>query len=198
MPATPSKPLDLGSPAAPFSLPEPLTGNVVELSDVADGSTAVLVAFISNRCPYVLLIQDELDRYARDYAARGVRVIGINSNAQEIKAEESYEGVAEHARKQGFLFPYLRDETQDVARAYDAACTPDLYLYDAALKLFYHGQFDDARPKGDAPVTGRDLRAATDALLAGDAPPATQRSSVGCNIKWRDNADDHGVLIAAE
>jgi peroxiredoxin len=198
MPATPSNPLSLGSPAAPFSLPEPLTGRTVELEDVAQGATAVLVAFISNRCPYVLLIQDALNDYAREYAEQGVRVIGINSNAQEIKAEENAEQVAAHAREHGFVFPYLRDETQDIARAYDAACTPDLYLYDASLKLFYHGQFDGARPKGDLPVTGADLRAATDALLAGDAPPAVQTPSVGCNIKWRDNADAHGVLVAAE
>lgn len=198
MPATPSNPLALGSIATPFALPEPLTGNTIEFEDVAQGASAVLVTFISNRCPYVLLIQDELNQYARDYADRGVRVIGINSNAQEVKAEENYEAVAEHARAHDFAFPYLRDESQDVARAYDAACTPDLYLYDASLKLFYHGQFDDARPKGDAPVTGADLRAATDALLAGEKPPERQIPSVGCNIKWRENADDHGVLIAAE
>ena len=185
MPATPSNPLDLGAPAPAFALPEPLTGQIIELEDVAAGASAVLVAFLSNRCPYVLLIQDALNTLAREYADRGVRVVGINSNAQEVKAEESAEHVALHAREHGFVFPYLRDESQDVARAYDAACTPDLYLYDASLRLYYHGQFDAARPNANTPVTGEDLRAALDALLAGEPAPARQIPSVGCNIKWR-------------
>ncbi|MBB3911808.1 thioredoxin family protein [Sphingomonas desiccabilis] len=196
MPATPSNPLEPGAPAPALALPEPLTGQIVELEDVAAGASAVLVAFLSNRCPYVLLIQDALNALARDYRHRGVRVVGINSNAQEVKAEENAEQVAAHARENGFVFPYLRDESQDVARAYDAACTPDLYLYDGSLHLYYHGQFDTARPGSDAPVTGADLRSAIDALLAGEPAPTRQIPSVGCNIKWREG-DARGVLEAA-
>lgn len=196
MPQTLSKPIDIGSSAVPFTLPEPLTGKDISLSDFAD-KQAVLVAFISNVCPSVKLIAQGLNQFAKDYADKGVQVIGINSNAAEIKAGETYEGTAEEARAQGYVFPYLRDESQKIAEAYDAACTPDLYLFDGQGKLFYHGQFDDARPKNGLPVTGADLRNAVDLLLAGQPSPAEQKNSIGCNIKWRDG-DDHGVRQVAE
>lgn len=191
MPQTPSKPIEIGAKAPSFRLPEPLTGREVALEDYTDAK-AVVVAFISNVCPFVVLIREELNRLAKDYAARGVQVIAINSNAQEIKPDETAEKVAEEARAHGYAFPYLRDETQVVAEAYEAACTPDLYVYDGARTLFYHGQFDDARPGNGVPSTGADLRGALDRLLAGQAAPDAQKSSIGCNIKWRDG-DDHGV-----
>lgn len=191
MPATPSKPFQVGAAAIPFSLPEPLTGKTVALDDFKDAK-AVLVAFISNVCPAVKLINAEFNKFAKEYADKGLQIIAINSNAQEIKEGETFEGVAEVARAEGYVFPYLRDESQQVAQAYDAACTPDLYLYDGKRTLFYHGQFDDARPKNGVTPTGADLREAVDLLLAGKSSPAVQKAAVGCNIKWRDG-DDHGV-----
>lgn len=191
MPQTESKLLQPGIQAPDFTLPEPLTGQTVSLQAVR-GSRATLVAFISNVCPSVKLIAQGLNQYARDYAGQGVQVLGINANAAEIKAGETHEGVAEEARAQGYVFPYLRDESQQVAEAYDAACTPDFFLFDAELKLFYHGRFDDARPNSGKAVTGADLRAATDALLSGQAVPAVQVHAIGCNIKWRDG-DAQGV-----
>ncbi len=201
MPQTLSKPIDIGAQAPSFRLPEPLTGKKVGLEDFASAKV-VLVAFISNVCPSVVLIREGLNQFAKDYAGKDVQVIAINSNAQEIKVGETAEGVAEDARKYGYVFPYLRDEDQHVAESYDAACTPDLYLYDGDRKLFYHGQFDDARPKNGIAVTGADLRSAVDTLLAGGQPPASQKNSIGCNIKWRDG-DERGVrkpanLAAAE
>lgn len=191
MPQTPSNPIEIGAPASAFRLPEPLTGRTVALDDYADAK-AVVVAFISNVCPFVVLIREELNRLARDYAPKGVQVIAINSNAQEIKSDETAEKVAEDARTFGYVFPYLRDETQVVADAYQAACTPDLYVYDGARRLFYHGQFDDARPGNGIAASGSDLRGALDRLLAGQTVPEVQKPSIGCNIKWRDG-DDHGV-----
>lgn len=196
MPKTHSKPIELGTQAPDFTLPEPLKDRQVSLLDHA-GSQATLVAFISNVCPSVKLIAEALNQYAKDYAERGVSVLAINSNAQEIKAGETFEGVAEEAKAQGYVFPYLRDESQEVAEAYDAACTPDLYLFDAELRLFYHGQFDDARPGNGKEVTGHDLRSATDDLLLGRPAPQQQISSIGCNIKWRDG-NEKGVRAPAD
>jgi peroxiredoxin len=194
MPQTLSRPIQLGATAPAFRLPEPRSGKEVSLADFA--GKPVLVAFISNVCPSVKLIAKQFNQFAKDYAGR-LQVIGINSNAAEIKAGETSEGVAEEARAQGYVFPYLRDESQQVAEAYDAACTPDFFLYDAQGKLFYHGQFDDARPNNGIEPTGADLRAAVDAVLAGQAAPATQKQAIGCNIKWRDG-DDHGVRQAGQ
>lgn len=195
MPHTPSNPAQIGWQATSFSLPEPLTGKTVTLAE-ARGDKATLVAFISNVCPFVKLIEKSLVQFAADYKNRGLRVIAINSNAQEIKAGEDAEGVAKAAREGNYGFPYLRDETQTVAEAYGAACTPDLYLLDGAGHLFYRGQFDAARPGNGIAPSGADLRAAADALLSGAAAPARQTPSIGCNIKWRDG-DDHGVRKAA-
>lgn len=188
MPLTPSNAIELGTPAQPFSLPEPLTGRLLGPADFTE-ARALLVAFISNRCPYVIHIREGLAQLARDYDGKGLQILAINANDADAYPEEAPDAVAAEALKQGYIFPYLIDQTQEVARAYGAACTPDLYLFDAERKLFYHGQFDDSRPKNDAPVTGRDLRRAIDRLLVGLEPPAEQIQSIGCNIKWREDAD---------
>jgi len=178
--AASSNPIAIGSVAPDFSLPDP-AGRLHALREHA-GSAATLVAFICNHCPYVVHMRDALAQYARDFAGRGVRVIGINSNDAQAYPADAPEHMAEWAPLLGF--PYLVDADQAVARAYDAACTPDLYLYDAALCLYYHGRFDPQRP-GGAPADGSDLRRATEALLAGAAPPDPQWPSVGCSIKWK-------------
>ncbi|WP_052194604.1 thioredoxin family protein [Aureimonas altamirensis] len=182
MPQTPSNPIRLGSSLPDFVLPG-LNGASVTPSDFTEAS-ALLVAFISNRCPFVILIREELAAYARDYAEKGVAVLAINSNDATLYPEEAASELAREASDHGYVFPYVKDVTQDVARAFHAACTPDLFLYDGACRLAYHGQFDDARPGNGKPVTGADLRAATDAVLAGRPPVAPQLPSIGCNIKW--------------
>ena len=175
-----SHPVALGSPAPEFSLPDP-SGRLHTLDGCA-GSAGTLVAFICNHCPYVVHMRDALARYAADYAGRGVRVVGINPNDARAYPDDAPERMAEVAPRLGF--PYLVDAAQDVARAYDAACTPDLYLYDARRRLYYHGRFDAHRP-GGAPADGADLRRVTDRLLAGEAPPTDQPASIGCSIKWK-------------
>jgi len=182
MPQTPSNPIQLGSSLPDFVLPGP-DGASITPADFA-GAPALLVAFISNRCPFVVLIREELAAYARDYAEKGVAVLAINSNDATLSPEEAASELAREASDHGYAFPYVKDATQDVARAFRAACTPDLFLYDGAGRLAYHGQFDDARPGNGKPVTGADLRAASDAILAGRAPVAAQLPSIGCNIKW--------------
>jgi peroxiredoxin len=182
MPQTPSNPIQLGSSLPDFVLPGP-DGESITPADFA-GAPALLVAFISNRCPFVVLIREELAAYARDYAEKGVAVLAINSNDATLYPEEAASELAREASDHGYAFPYVKDATQDVARAFGAACTPDLFLYDGAGRLAYHGQFDDARPGNGKPVTGEDLRAASDAILAGRAPVAAQLPSIGCNIKW--------------
>ncbi|MDR6668949.1 thioredoxin family protein [Rhizobium sp. 1399] len=182
MPKTASNPIELGTRAADFILPD-AKGVLHKLSDF-DGTPALLVAFISNRCPFVQLIRNDLAAFAREYEAKGLRVIAINSNDAEAHPEESLAAVGQEAEAIGYTFPYLKDEAQAVAKAYGAACTPDLFLFDGARKLAYHGQFDDARPGNGKPVTGKDLRAAADAVLAGAKPALEQTPSIGCNIKW--------------
>lgn len=173
--------LALGTPAPAFELPDP-AGKVHRNADFvnADG---LLVAFICNHCPYVKHIRTELAALGKDCQARGVAMVAINSNAEV--AADSPARMAEEAEAWGYTFPYLFDETQDVARAYRAACTPEFYLFDAERKLVYRGQLDDSRPGNGKPVTGKDLRAAIDALLAGAPVAPEQVASVGCNIKWR-------------
>jgi peroxiredoxin len=169
----------LGTAMPSFSLPDP-RGEVVSSGDLADAS-AVLIIFMCNHCPFVKLVKDELQRLAGDYRPRGVAIIGINPNDVDNYPDDSPEKMAE----EGYEFPYLYDETQTVARAFDAACTPDFFLYDKAGKLAYRGQLDDARPKSETPVTGADLRAAIDAVLDGRPSPEPQIPSIGCNIKWK-------------
>ena len=175
--------LPLGTKAPDFRLPDP-GGKAFSLADFKSAS-ALLVVFMCNHCPYVKHIRNGLARLARDYQARGVAVVGISSNDVDNYPADSPAKMAEEAASAGYTFPYLYDETQAVAKAYRAACTPDLYLFDKEQRLVYRGQFDDSRPGNGLPVTGKDLRAALDAVLAGKAVPANQKPSIGCNIKWK-------------
>ncbi len=179
---TASQDLPLGTPAPDFQLPDP-QGKVYSLAD-ADGSKGVLVMFICNHCPFVKLIREELAALTKEAQERGIAVFAINSNDMAKYPDDAPDKMAEEIVDQGYTFPYLVDMSQEVAKAYRAACTPDLFLFDGERKLYYHGQLDDARPGNGVPVTGKDLRAAIDALLAGDPPPKDQTPSVGCNIKW--------------
>ncbi len=185
MARTPSQMIELGTEAPNFSLPDVVSGNTISLDDFPDAK-GFMIAFICNHCPFVQLIRHEFARYGREYTDKGIAVIAINSNDIEAHPEDGPDAMRDDARRFGYAFPYCLDEDQSVAKAYQAACTPDLYLFDADRKLVYRGQFDDARPGSDVPVTGADLRAATDALLAGQAIPADdQKASLGCNIKWK-------------
>ncbi len=182
--------LELGTAAPPFALLEPATDNIVSLDDFA--GKPLLVAFICNHCPYVVLIRDAFAQMAAEYQAKGISVVAINANDVDNYPDDSPEKMVEEVRKAGYGFPYLFDESQAVAKAYKAACTPDLFLFDADHTLYYRGQFDDARPRNNAAVTGDDLRHALDSLLAGQPAPAEQKASMGCNIKWKlGNAPDY-------
>ena len=175
--------LPLGTQAPDFRLPDP-SGKQVSLADFKS-APALLVVFMCNHCPYVKHIRDGLARLARDYRPRGVAVVGINANDVANYPADSPAKMAEEAASAGYIFPYLYDETQSVAKAYRAACTPDLYLFDQEQRLVYRGQFDDSRPGNGLPVTGKDMRAALDAVLAGKPVPPAQKASIGCNIKWK-------------
>lgn len=180
---TASTMLPLGTAAPDFSLPDTM-GNIVKLSDFK-GSPALLVIFMCNHCPYVKHVREGLAALAKEYQGRGVAVVGINSNDVENYPDDSPDKMAEEVMSAGYTFPYLFDETQEVAKAYRAACTPDFYVFDHNQHLVYRGQMDDSRPKSGDPVTGQDLRAALDAVLAGKDVPADQVPSAGCNIKWK-------------
>ncbi|MDG4553341.1 MAG: thioredoxin family protein [Candidatus Competibacter sp.] len=184
MAQTASTMLPLGTPVPDFSLPEPATGKTVTLADFHDAQ-ALLVMVICNHCPFVKHIRQGLIRFALDYRARGLAIVAISANDAANYPDDSPAKMAEEAKTFGYPFPYLHDESQAVAKAYRAACTPDFFLFDAGRKLAYRGQFDGSRPGNDVPVTGSDLRAAADALLAGQPVSAAQRPSIGCNIKWR-------------
>lgn len=186
MALTPSTMVPLGSAAPDFRLPDVVRGQSVALQDFAD-KKALLVMFICRHCPYVVHVQDELARLGRDYGARGVAIVAISANDAVSHPEDAPEGLRRQARDAGFSFPYLYDESQAVARAYGAACTPDFFLYDGDRRLVYRGQLDDSRPGNGKPVTGRDLRAALDATLTGQRAADPQRPSAGCNIKWKSN-----------
>jgi thiol-disulfide isomerase/thioredoxin len=176
----------LGTVAPDFSLLEPATGHTLSLHDLK-GNHATVIMFLCNHCPYVLYINPELVHIVQDYAAKGVRFIGINSNDAETHPDDAPDKMGPHAQAVGYTFPYLYDETQAVARIYDAACTPDFYVFDHELKLAYRGQMDSSRPKrNEVPPTGEDLRAALKAVLNGEPVPEPQRPSGGCNIKWRE------------
>jgi thiol-disulfide isomerase/thioredoxin len=150
-----------------------------------DDAPALLVMFICNHCPFVKHVRDELARLGREYTPRGVGIVAISSNDPAAYPDDSPDRMREEKAEAGYVFPYLFDETQEVAAAYHAACTPDFFLFDGDRRLAYRGQLDDSRPGNGVPVTGRDLRAALDALLAGEPVPSEQRPSLGCNIKWR-------------
>lgn len=191
MAQTASTMLELGTPAPDFSLPDP-DGSVVSLANFADRE-ALVVAFMCNHCPFVKHIADAFADAAREYQAKGVGFVAINSNDVQNYPDDSPEKMKQETQRRGYTFPYLFDESQEVAKAYKAACTPDLYVFDKDRRLFYRGQFDDTRPTRHGPgdyssdnaPTGRDLRAALDAVLAGEQPPAEQKPSIGCNIKWK-------------
>ena len=175
--------LPLGSMAPDFRLPD-TNGKMVALSDFK-GKPALLVMFICNHCPYVKHIQLGLAQLARDYLPRGVAIVGISSNDVANYPADSPAEMAKEVKSAGYVFPYLYDEIQAVAKAYRAACTPDFYVFDKDRRLVYRGQFDDSRPGSGFPVTGQDLRAALDAVLAGQPVSLSQKPSLGCNIKWK-------------
>ena len=175
--------LPLGTTAPDFKLPD-TNGKIVSLADFKDKS-ALVVLFICNHCPYVKHLRSGLAQFGRDYQSRGVGIVAINSNDAENYAEDSPARMKDEVKSAGYSFPYLYDETQTVAKAYHAACTPDIYLFDKNCKLIYRGQFDDSRPGNGIPVTGQDLRAALDAVLAGKPVSSNQKASMGCNIKWK-------------
>lgn len=184
---TESNMLPLGTKAPDFQLLNPSTGQMERLGDLARDARATVVMFLCNHCPYVLYINPEIVNITKEYGPQGVHFVGINSNDALTHPEDAPEKMPEHARTVGYTFPYLYDETQEVARAYDAACTPDFYVFDQELRLVYRGQLDGSRPKRN-PVqpTGEDLRAALDAVLTQQPPLEVQRPSGGCNIKWKE------------
>lgn len=187
---TPSTMLPLGTPAPRFSLPN-VDGRSVSLDDFSSAPVLVVV-FMCNHCPYVKHLADSLAATAKEYQTRGVAFVGINSNDPQAYPDDSPERMKEEARTRGYTFPYLFDESQEVAKAYRAACTPDFYVFDANRLLVYRGQYDDTRPDSGKAPTGADLRAALDALLAGKPVSADQKPSIGCNIKWKPgNAPDY-------
>ena len=175
--------LPLGTVAPDFKLPTP-EGKEVSLKDF-DDSKALLVMFICNHCPFVKHIREGLVKLAGDYTTKGVAMVAINSNDWKAYPDDTPEKMAEEVKEFGYSFPYVCDESQETAKAYRAACTPDFYLFDSERKLVYRGQMDDSRPGNGMPVTGEDLREAMDALLEGLPVPADQKPSIGCNIKWR-------------
>ena len=180
---TPSTMLPLGTQAPYFELSD-TEGNSVSLDDFKD-APALLVAFICNHCPFVVHIRAEFARFAKEYQAKGLAIVGINSNDAVAYPDDGPAKMAEEVKRVGYSFPYLHDDTQEVAKAYHAACTPDLFLFDSKKRLVYRGQFDGSRPSNGVPVTGQDLRRAADAVLAGQPVPSEQRPSIGCNIKWK-------------
>ncbi|MGV6875307.1 thioredoxin family protein [Pseudochelatococcus sp. B33] len=195
MPRTESNPVELGTRAAPFRLSDG-EGVSYALEDFADRK-ALLVVFLSNTCPFVLLIREHLAAFARSYQDRGLQVVGINANDAAAHPQEAQSLLSGQTGEGGYGFPYLKDETQDVARAYGAACTPDFFLFDQDRRLVYHGQYDDARPGNGRTVTGKDLQAAVDAVLSGVSPAGDQVPAIGCNIKWREDAAASPLLPVA-
>ena len=173
----------LGTKAPGFRLPD-TDGNLVALEDL-HGASGLVVIFMCNHCPYVKHIRTGLAQLARDYVPRGVAIVGINSNDVANYPADSPENMVHEAKQAGYIFPYLYDETQQVAKAYRAACTPDIYLFNQDQRLVYRGQLDDSRPGNGLAVTGKDLRAALEAVLSGKPVAPQQKPSIGCNIKWK-------------
>ena len=174
----------LGTPAPDFHLPDVVSGAIISLDSFA-GRQALLVMFISRHCPYVQHVKHELARIGKDYAREPLGIVAISSNFVAQYPDDAPDLLREMAAELGLNYPVCYDETQEIAKAYDAACTPDFFLYDSQRRLVYRGQLDGARPRNDVPVTGADLRAAIDAVLAGQPVNTAQRPSVGCNIKWK-------------
>ena len=188
MALTPSQMLPLGTPAPDFSLPDTVQGGRVSLATFAD-RPLLAVWFLCNHCPYVKHIRDGLAKFAREYQPLGVAVVAISANDAVRYPDDGPERMRAEARAAGYEFPYLFDESQEVAKAYRAACTPDLYLFDRERRLGYRGQFDDSRPGNGKLVTGADFRAACEAMLGGGKPALAQKPSLGCNIKWKPGAE---------
>ena len=184
MARTLSNMLELGTPAPDFNLPDVVTGRDVSMADFTRNK-ALLVMFICAHCPFVKHVQHELASIGRDYGDKDIGIVAISSNDAASFPEDSPAGLKLMAQQQGFGFPFCYDESQEIARAYDAACTPDFYLFDGTRQLVYRGQLDDSRPGTDIPVTGKDLRSAIDAVLEDKAVDQNQRPSLGCNIKWK-------------
>lgn len=182
MAITPSTMNPLGTSCPTFTLKDATSHKTIRNTDFT--GKPLLVMFICNHCPYVVHIQSELARIGCEYPPRGIEVIGICSNDEVAYPSDSPINMIEMAKKQGWTFPYLHDATQEVAKAFDAACTPDFFLFDAGHQLVYRGQLDGSRPRSDVPVTGADLRAALNAILEGRSPAKSQQPSIGCNIKW--------------
>jgi len=181
--------LPLGTKMPAFQLPDVVTGNTIS-SKQLEGKSGVLVMFICAHCPYVIHLQTELARLGRDYASSNIAMVAISANDAVNYPDDAPEKLKAMALELGFEFPFCYDESQQTARAFTAACTPDFFLFDRDLKLVYRGQLDDSRPRrgdhgNDLPVTGKDLRAAMDAVIAGKRPDTNQRTSIGCNIKWK-------------
>lgn len=178
----------LGTPAPDFDLPDAVSGRRMSLADFSEAK-ALVVMFICNHCPYVIRIREGLAEFGRDYADREAAVVAVSSNDADNYPDDAPHRLAEVAREVGFAFPVLYDETQETAMAFKAACTPDFFVFDAERKLAYRGRFDAARPNSPEPVTGAELRAAVEAVLADRPPPAEQLHSIGCSIKWRPGVD---------
>ena len=184
MSLTESNMLPLGTDAPQFSLPDTISGQNVSLADYNNGKALVMM-FICNHCPYVIHLNEEIVSIANDYQSKGVDFIAISSNDAVNYPQDGPAEMTKHAAENDYNFPYLFDETQEVAKAYDAACTPDFYIFDQEKKLFYRGRLDGSRPGNSLDLTGEDLRAAIDDVLEGKAAPETQYPSAGCNIKWK-------------
>jgi peroxiredoxin len=184
MPLTVSTMQPLGTPAPDFALPDVVSGSTITLETFA-GQEALLVMFICRHCPFVKHVQQELARIGRDYAARPLGIVAISASDQQAHPEDRPEGLRDMAVELGFMFPYCCDESQETAKLYGAACTPDFFVYDRERRLAYRGRLDDSRPQSAIPVTGRDLRRALDSVLGGEALNGLQERSLGCNIKWK-------------
>jgi thiol-disulfide isomerase/thioredoxin len=187
--------LPLGTGIPDFSLPNVVDGKTVSRGDFA--GQPLLVMFICNHCPFVKHLRSALAEFGKEYAAKGLSIVAISSNDVATHPDDSPDLMQDEAKAAGYTFPYLYDETQSVAKAFRAACTPDFFLFDRAGQLAYRGQFDDSRPSTGVPITGKDLRAACDAVLAGKPVPEPQKPSIGCNIKWKD-APEYFTGVRAE
>ena len=184
MARTPSTMVALGTKAPAFTLPDTVSGKDISLEEIK-ANIATVIMFICNHCPFVKHINEELVKLANDYKNKGIGFAAINSNDVINHPDDSPELMTQVAKQLHYPFPYLYDESQDVAKAYDAACTPDFFIYDKHLKLVYRGQLDDSRPGNEIPVTGKDIRHALDCLISDQPLPELQRPSIGCNIKWK-------------
>ncbi|GLU44109.1 thioredoxin family protein [Allomuricauda sp. NBRC 101325] len=184
MARTPSNMLPLGTKAPNFTLLDTVSDNILSLDEVK-GAKGTVIMFICNHCPFVIHVNPEISKLAKEYQSKGIGFVAISSNDVETYPQDAPDLMKEKAIEADYTFPYLYDESQEVAKAYDAACTPDFYLFDADLKLVYRGQLDDSRPQNGIPLTGADLRNALDALLNGKSISSDQKPSLGCNIKWK-------------